>query len=40
MKQTDFLENAVKQQDKPLAARMAPRNFEEFMGQDSICREW
>ncbi|MCL2799090.1 MAG: replication-associated recombination protein A [Endomicrobia bacterium] len=36
MKQTNFLENAVAQKNKPLAARMAPKSFEDFMGQDNI----
>lgn len=36
MKQTNFFENATNQKNKPLAARMAPQNFEEFMGQDNI----
>ncbi|MCA6071311.1 MAG: replication-associated recombination protein A [Endomicrobium sp.] len=36
MKQTNFLENTANQKNKPLAARMAPQNFEEFMGQDNI----
>ncbi|MCA6073078.1 MAG: replication-associated recombination protein A [Endomicrobium sp.] len=36
MKQINFLENTANQKNKPLAARMAPQNFEEFMGQDNI----
>jgi putative ATPase len=36
MKQTNFLENAANQKNKPLAARMAPCGFEEFMGQGNI----
>jgi putative ATPase len=36
MIQIDFFSQAVSQKNKPLAARMAPRNFEEFMGQDNI----
>ncbi|AKL97589.1 replication-associated recombination protein A [Endomicrobium proavitum] len=36
MKQTNFLENAASQKNKPLAARMAPKSFEDFMGQDNI----
>jgi putative ATPase len=36
MKQIDFLSEAVNRKNKPLAARMAPCNFEEFMGQDAI----
>ncbi|MDR0978084.1 MAG: replication-associated recombination protein A [Endomicrobium sp.] len=37
MKQTDFFdETAVKKNNKPLAARMSPHNFEEFVGQDNI----
>ncbi|MDR3257098.1 MAG: replication-associated recombination protein A [Endomicrobium sp.] len=36
MKQTDFLENAASYKNKPLAARMSPRSFKEFMGQDNI----
>ena len=36
MKQTNFLENAASQKNKPLAARMAPKSFEDFMGQENI----
>ena len=36
MAQTDFLTNAAVVKNKPLAARMAPKNFEDFMGQDNI----
>jgi putative ATPase len=36
MKQTNFLENAAVSKNKPLAARMAPKSFEEFMGQENI----
>ncbi|MDR1196569.1 MAG: replication-associated recombination protein A [Endomicrobium sp.] len=36
MKQTNFLENAANGKNKPLAARMAPKDFEEFIGQESI----
>lgn len=36
MKQTNFFENVANQKNKPLAARMAPGSFEEFMGQDNI----
>jgi putative ATPase len=36
MRQTNFLENAANQKNKPLAARMAPNSFEEFMGQGNI----
>ncbi|MCA6069866.1 MAG: replication-associated recombination protein A [Endomicrobium sp.] len=36
MKQINFLESTANQKNKPLAARMAPQNFEEFMGQDNI----
>ncbi len=36
MTQTDFLTNAASQKNKPLAARMAPKSFEDFMGQDNI----
>lgn len=36
MKQTDFFSEAASQKNKPLAARMAPCGFEEFMGQDNI----
>jgi putative ATPase len=36
MKQTDFFSEAASQKNKPLAARMSPRGFEEFMGQDNI----
>lgn len=36
MKQTNFLENAAVNKNKPLAARMAPKSFEEFMGQENI----
>lgn len=36
MKQTNFLENAASNKNKPLAARMAPKNFDEFMGQENI----
>ena len=36
MAQTNFLENAAKNKNKPLAARMAPKNFEDFMGQENI----
>ncbi|MDR2426948.1 MAG: replication-associated recombination protein A [Endomicrobium sp.] len=36
MKQTNFLENEANNKNKPLAARMSPKNFEDFMGQESI----
>ncbi|MDR1696218.1 MAG: replication-associated recombination protein A [Endomicrobium sp.] len=36
MSQTDFLTNAAAGKNKPLAARMAPKSFEDFMGQDNI----
>ena len=36
MKQTDFFSEATIQKNKPLAARMSPCGFEEFMGQDNI----
>jgi len=36
MSQEDFLTNSAKSKNKPLAARMAPQDFEEFMGQDNI----
>jgi putative ATPase len=36
MKQTDCFSEAASQKNKPLAARMAPRDFEEFIGQDNI----
>ena len=36
MKQTNFLENAAVNKNKPLAARMAPKSFEEFMRQENI----
>ena len=36
MSQTDFLANAAVGKNKPLAARMAPKSFEDFMGQDNI----
>jgi putative ATPase len=36
MKQTDFFNEAASKKNKPLAARMAPCDFEEFMGQDNI----
>ncbi|MDR2399086.1 MAG: replication-associated recombination protein A [Endomicrobium sp.] len=36
MKQTDFFSQEAIHKNKPLAARMAPRDFEEFMGQDNI----
>jgi putative ATPase len=36
MKQTDFFSEAASQKNKPLAARMVPCGFEEFMGQDNI----
>ncbi|OEG70310.1 AAA family ATPase, partial [Candidatus Endomicrobiellum trichonymphae] len=36
MKQTNFLETAANRKNKPLAARMAPSSFEEFVGQDNI----
>jgi putative ATPase len=36
MTQIDFFSQAAIQKNKPLAARMAPRSFEEFMGQDNI----
>jgi putative ATPase len=36
MKQTNFLENIANRKNKPLAARMTPRSFEEFAGQDNI----
>jgi putative ATPase len=36
MQQTNFLENATNRKNKPLAARMTPRSFEEFAGQDNI----
>lgn len=36
MKQTNFLENEADKKNKPLAARMAPKSFEDFMGQENI----
>lgn len=38
MKQTNFLENAANSnnKNKPLAARMAPKDFDSFMGQENI----
>ena len=36
MKQTNFLENAASQKNKPLAARMAPKSFDDFVGQENI----
>jgi len=36
MKQTSFLVNAANEKNKPLAARMIPRDFDEFVGQDDI----
>ena len=39
MAQTNFLENAAKSKNKPLAARMAPKSFEDFMGQENIVGE-
>ncbi|MCL1971587.1 MAG: replication-associated recombination protein A [Endomicrobia bacterium] len=36
MSQTDFLTNAAAGKNKPLAARMAPKSFDDFMGQDNI----
>jgi len=36
MKQIDFFVKAVNQKNRPLAARMAPRSFEKFVGQDNI----
>jgi len=36
MGQTDFFINTGNEKNKPLAARMVPRNFEEFVGQDDI----
>jgi putative ATPase len=36
MKQTDFLENSINEKIKPLALRMAPQSFENFMGQENI----
>jgi putative ATPase len=36
MKQTDFLKNMASSKNRPLAARMSPRNLQEFMGQDDI----
>lgn len=34
--QIDFIENNPNNKNKPLAARMAPKDFDEFMGQESI----
>jgi putative ATPase len=36
MSQTDFLTNAAAAKNKPLAARMAPKDFDAFMGQENI----
>ncbi|MDR2773024.1 MAG: replication-associated recombination protein A [Elusimicrobiota bacterium] len=36
MGQTSFFEQAASQKNKPLAARMAPKSFEDFMGQENI----
>jgi putative ATPase len=36
VKQINFLENAANRKNEPLAARMTPRSFEEFVGQDNI----
>ncbi|MDR1662946.1 MAG: replication-associated recombination protein A [Endomicrobium sp.] len=36
MKQTDFFSEVASQKNKPLAARMTPCGFEEFVGQDNI----
>jgi len=36
MKQTNFLESSANLKNKPLAARMAPKSFEDFMGQENI----
>jgi putative ATPase len=36
MKQIDFFSQAASKKNMPLAARMAPRSFGEFMGQDNI----
>jgi putative ATPase len=36
MSQTDFLTNAAAGKNKPLAARMAPKDFDAFMGQENI----
>jgi putative ATPase len=36
MKQTDFFSEAANKKNKPLAARMVPCGFEEFVGQDNI----
>ncbi|MDR1952297.1 MAG: replication-associated recombination protein A [Elusimicrobiota bacterium] len=32
----DFLNQAASQKNKPLAARMTPKSFEDFMGQENI----
>ncbi|MDR3281510.1 MAG: replication-associated recombination protein A [Endomicrobium sp.] len=39
MKQLGFFENLPVQKNKPLAARMIPRNFKEFFGQNDIVGE-
>jgi putative ATPase len=36
MEQSDFFSKTANHKNKPLAARMAPRGFEEFVGQDNI----
>jgi putative ATPase len=36
MSQTDFFTNAAAQKNRPLAARMAPKDFDSFMGQENI----
>ena len=36
MEQKDLFMDNVNKQSKPLAIRMSPRNFEEFVGQDDI----
>jgi len=36
MAQTDFLTNAAAGKNKPLAARMAPKSFDDFVGQENI----
>jgi putative ATPase len=36
MEQINFLESIINHNNKPLAARMTPQNFEEFVGQENI----
>jgi putative ATPase len=36
LKQASFFKDTVNQKNRPLAARMTPHNFEQFVGQDNI----